>query len=362
MASPSARSCPEKTRRECVHLVPAGGEVTAPLPSPVGPVEAREERRDHLAELGVDELGVGADLRQGVAPHPQQQVLVGLAGAVHADVRERRRREQAPQGVECPGPHRLAVGEVGDGAVVRVRPRQVRLHERQELGVGVEHPVHVADVAGAESRVEHLGVPPVAVVTGRKAGVERDEARRLLEVAHQAPPLEDLGKHVGGLLAGEVDAAELGDRVVAELDEDPLVELLGPPQPHGRVDRGVPRDVEVAEELVEEEAPHALGRPRVAGEERPADDLRQVDEGVDRPVEVRHVVAQHLALVGGEGLDCVVRHLDETTRRCPAGRGSCWLPPLPRQLAPAASRRRRSPARAGRRRGRRPIQAASQPR
>ena len=196
------------------------------------------------------------------------------------------------------------------------------LEEGQQLGVGVEHAVHVADVAGPEAGVEDLGVPAVAVVAGRQARVVGDVARRLLEVGHQAPPLEDLGEHVRGLLAGEVDAAELGDGVVAEVAEDPLVELLGPLQPDRRVDGRVAGDVEVVDELVEEEPPQALRRARVAGEERPADDLRQVDEREHRTVEVRDVVAEHLALVGGEGLGCVGRHLDETTRRRPAGRGS----------------------------------------
>lgn len=314
----------------------------------------------------MDQLGVAAHLGQGVAGHAQQQVLVALSGAVQADVRQRGGRQQPPQAVEGTRPHRLAVGEVPDRPVVREGPRHVRLQKRQELGVGVEHPVHVADVAGAELRVEHLGVAPVPVVTGLEAGVERDIARRLLEIAHQASPLEDLGEHVRGLLAGEVDPAELGDRVVAELEEDPLVELLGPLQPHRRVDRAVPGDVEVTEEFVEEQAPHALGRTGVSGEERPADHLGQVHQGEHRPVEVRHVMAQDLALVGGEGLGRVVRHRDETTRPRPAGRGSPPPPRAgPRRRRPRrrrVSRWRRSRVPAGRRPGRRPSRAASRPR
>ena len=56
-------------------------------------------------------------------------------------------------------------------------------------------------------------------------------------------------------------ASELGDRVVAVLEEHPVVELLGPPQPDGRVDGEIAGEVEVADELVQEEAPQALGRP-----------------------------------------------------------------------------------------------------
>ena len=63
-----------------------------------------------------------------------------------------------------------------------------------------------------------------------------------------------------------MDAAELGHRVVAVLEEHPVVELLGPGQADGGVDAVVAADVEVADELVQEEPPQALGRAGVAGE------------------------------------------------------------------------------------------------
>ena len=86
-----------------------------------------------------------------------------------------------------------------------------------------------------------------------------DVARRLLQVRHQAAPLEHLGQHVRSLLARQVDAAELGHRIVAVLDEDALVELLRAGQADGGVDGRVPRHVEVAHELVEEEPAQVLG-------------------------------------------------------------------------------------------------------
>ena len=58
-------------------------------------------------------------------------------------------------------------------------------------------------------------------------------------------------------------AAELGDGVVAVLEEHPVVELLGPPQADGGVDGEVAGDVEVADELVEEQPAQAL---RASGE------------------------------------------------------------------------------------------------
>jgi hypothetical protein len=76
-----------------------------------------------------------------------------------------------------------------------------------------------------------------------------------------------------------VDPAELGDRVVAVLEEHLLVEVLGPLQPHGGVHGLVTGDVQLADELVEEEAAEALGAARVAREERSFDDFGQVDQG-----------------------------------------------------------------------------------
>ena len=124
--------------------------------------------------------------------------------------------------------------------------------------VGVEHPVHLADVARAESRLEDVVVAVEAVVSVVEAPVVAEVARRLLEVTHEATPLEDLGQDVARLLAGQVHSAELGDRVVAVLVEDPLVEVVGAVQSDGGVDRRVTGQVEVADELVEEESSQAL--------------------------------------------------------------------------------------------------------
>ena len=97
-------------------------------------------------------------------------------------------------------------------------------------------------------------------------------------------------------------AAELGDRVVAVLEEHPVVELLGPAQADGGVDGVVAGDVEVADELVEEQPAQALGRAGVAGEERALHHLGQVDQGEHRPVEVGEVPTEDVGLVVGEVL------------------------------------------------------------
>ena len=148
-------------------------QVGRPRPAPVGQVDPLQERRDHLAQLGQHQLGVGPGLGQRMGPHAQQQGLVGLAGAVDADVGGGRGRQQAPQGVERLGPDRLAVGEVGVARRLGELPGEPRLHDRQQLGVGVEHAVHLAHVAGAERRIEDQRVPVVAVAAVGAAGGRR---------------------------------------------------------------------------------------------------------------------------------------------------------------------------------------------
>jgi hypothetical protein len=92
----------------------------------------------------------------------------------------------------------------------------------------------------------------VAPAPARAVGV-RDVARRLLEVGHEAAPLEELREHVRDALARQVDAAQLGDRVVAVLDEHALVEALRPRDADVRGGGGALGDRRRGGELVEEE-------------------------------------------------------------------------------------------------------------
>src|SRR2546428_5509144 len=182
-------------------------------------------------------------------------------------------------------------------------------------------------------RVVELGGDVIAVAAAGTV-VVRDVTRRLLEVGHEAPPLEHLGQDIGRPLARQVDAAELSDRVVAVLEEDALVELLGartasvsklgilaPRRAHDRP-RGSLFSLPGRQELVEEETAQRLRRARVAREERALHDLGQVDEREDRAVEVGEVGGE-----GGAFLPCeLVGHLEgdlstsPTVRRPYAGR------------------------------------------
>ena len=191
--------------------------------------------------------------------HVQEQRFVGLARGVDPEVGQGAGRQQAARGVEGLGADGLAVDEVGVVGGLRELHGQPLGEDRQQFGVGVEHSVHLTDVARTESRFEQVVVPIEAVVAVVESSVVAEIARRLLEVAHETTPLEDFGEDVARLFTGQMDAAQLGHRVVAVLDEDPLVELVGAVESDGRVDRRVTRKIEVADELVEEESAQALG-------------------------------------------------------------------------------------------------------
>ncbi len=270
--------------------------------APVLPVDPLEERRDHQPQLLQHHLGVAPHLGQRVGPHPQQQRLVGLARPVDPDVGQAGGREHAPHGVAGLGLDRLAPHEVGVARLLGEGLAGPVHHLGEGGGVAVEEGVHGRDVAGAELRVEHLGVAPVAVAAV-EAGVVGDVAGRLLEIGHEPAPLEDLGQHVRRLLAGQVHPAELGHGVVAVLQEHLVVELLRPgPRPMVVSSGPSERGVDLVGELVEEQPPQALVGPGVAGEQRPLHHLGQVDQGEDGPVDVGEVPLEDLDLVGGEGL------------------------------------------------------------
>ena len=120
-------------------------------------------------------------------------------------------------------------------------------------------------------------------------------------------------------------AAELGDRIVAVFEEDPLIELVGPFETQGRVERHVAGEIEVTDELVEEQSAQTLGGARVAREQGPLHHLGQVDQREDRTLKIGEVAAQdrHLRvgeLFGNVGMHGVTR-LEAKLRPRVDGRG-----------------------------------------
>ena len=145
--------------------------------------------------------------------------------------------------------------------------------------------------------VQH-GRGAVVAMAPTRLVVQADVPRRLLQVARESPPLEDLGQDVGRAFDRDVRAAELGDRVVAIFGQYPVVERGRPllagvgGGAHGRAVR--------RQELVDQQASQRLGAAAVAGEKRALDDLGQVGQREDRPDGVGDVGGEPLAFLGGQ--------------------------------------------------------------
>lgn len=280
-------------------------EVLDPAPAAVGPLDPADEARGDRLDRVEDPAAVLARLRQRVRQQVQDQLLVGLPGGVDPDVTEGRGRQQSTQQVERLGPDRAVVGGRRRAVRRRVALAAPGRDPRQQVGVDPEQLVHRRLVAGLERGVAVVAVAALAV--GRRDRlVVRDVARRLLEVGADPGTLEDLGEDVRAPLGGDVDPAELGDRVVTEAEEDPVVEvgrsraLAAVP---GR--RALPR-LERFGELVEEQPPDRAGVAAVAGEQRALDRLRQIHEPEDGPRGVRDVRRQASQFGGGQVVNGVL--------------------------------------------------------
>ena len=247
------------------------------------------------------------DSGSGLARHSQEERLERLAGAVDADVGRRRGRQDAADRIERLGPGGGAVDELA----VILTPLDRRSHvlgdEIDAAAVRIEDPVEIADVPGAEWTGEHRRITVVAVPPP-EPGVVGDVAGALLEVTHQPTPLEDLGEQIRCLFARQVYPTELGDRVVAVVEEHPLVQLLGAVEADRGIDRMVTAHVEIADELVEEQAAERLVAAAVSSEQRALDDFGQVDQCEHGTVEIGEVSTQHVGFVLAEGLGDVHSH------------------------------------------------------
>ena len=216
---------------------------------------------------------------------------------------------QATHRIERLGTGGLAIDEVGVVGVTGHRGTHMVGDLAQQQGVGIEHAVHIAHIAGAETAREQGRIAVVAVPS-TEARVVGDVARALFEIAHQATPLEHFGENVRGLFTGQVHTTELSHRIVAVFEEHLLIELFGPRQTGGGVDRLVAADVEIAHELVEEQPPQTLRAAAVPGEQRALHHLGEVHQCKNGTVEVREVPTQNVGLTGGECFGDVDRHND----------------------------------------------------
>ena len=106
-------------------------QVVDPLAAAVGPLDPRDEARHHLLQLGEDHRAELARLGQRRGHQPQDQLLVGLAGGVDADVAEGRGGEEPAQEVERLGadrapPRRLGLAVAARPALAPPTPRPCR--------------------------------------------------------------------------------------------------------------------------------------------------------------------------------------------------------------------------------------------
>ena len=90
-------------------------------------------------------------------PHPEQELLVGLAGAVDTHVRRRRCRQHPAQGIERFGANGQPVDAFGLGWIVRELRLVKRAYLRQPRAVDVEPSVERDDVALAKLAVKLRG-------------------------------------------------------------------------------------------------------------------------------------------------------------------------------------------------------------
>ena len=303
-SSTSGAPLPDRAAVEAEPGHPALGRLAArlevgdPLAAAVGPLHPGDEARHHHLQLAQDHRAEVARLGQRRGHQPHDELLVGLAGGVDADVAEGRRRQQPAQQVERLRPDRALPGPLGLAVAARPALRRPLLDLGQRARVDREQVVHRRRELGAELLVAVVAEAAAGLLGERP--VVGDVAGGLLEVGGEAAPLEQLGEDVRRPLGGDVGAADLGDRVVAVAEEDALVELRGA-LALGAVE-GPGAGLDVGGELLEEEPPDRPRVARVAGEQRALDRLGQVDEREDGTVEVGEVGCEELSLLGGEGL------------------------------------------------------------
>ena len=277
-------------------------QITTPADAAVRPVDPLQERRNHPPQLSKHQVGQLASLGQRMGAHPEQQHLVGLAGAVDPHVGPGRGRQEAAQRVQRLRANHRAIDCVRIRGRLRMSCSEILLQGLDPAGVGFECSVERRLERPAVRLVLQLGRYDVLPAAARPVGV-RHVTGRLLQIGHQPPALEHLRQDVRHAFAGDVRAPELRHRVVAVLIEDPAVQALGALAARCGARAGcVASPFDPVGELFEEETADRLGRPRVPCKERALDRFRKVGQDEDRLVQVAEVGGQNGGLPGGEAL------------------------------------------------------------
>ena len=277
-------------------------QVGDPLAAAVGALDPGDEARHHLLQLAQDHAAVLARLRQRRGHQPQQQLLVGLSRGVDADVAQRRRGQQAAQQVERLGADRAPPGPLGLAVAARPALGGPRLDPLQRARVDREELVHRRAELGPElARRGSSGSRrrrPRAAACRRGCSGSTARGRRPVDPAaapwsaRWRPTRRRRGRRRPGRSSRRRSRGRRARR-------GPRRAL---PRPRRRAASAAG---DVGRELLQVEAAHRPGIPRIAGKKRPLDRLRQVDEGEHGPVEVGEVRGEQGPLLGGELLDRV---------------------------------------------------------
>jgi hypothetical protein len=160
-------------------------------------------------------------------------------------------------GVERLGPDGLAVHEVAVPGVLGTRRGSVGEAHRDQLGVGVEHAVHVADVAGAEGLMR-APRGRGSTGTGRRGARRRRCSGSTARGSWSRPHSSSLVSRFDACSQARCTPPSWATESSPYSKNTLVVELLGPFEADRGVDPSVAGHVEVADELVEEQPPQRL--------------------------------------------------------------------------------------------------------
>ena len=203
------------------------GQILRPSAAAIRLVDARQERRDHFSKLRQHLIGVILRFAQRVGAHAKQQRFVGLTRAEQTKIRLNGGRQQSAQRVERFRADRRAIDAVAIGLVLRKSRPEMILHRLDPAGVGLERAIERRREARLQRRAFELARDVIFPFPAWPVCV-RHVARRLLEVRHQAAPLDHLRQNIRNAFARQMHAAQLRHGVVAVFRKHARVKLFGP--------------------------------------------------------------------------------------------------------------------------------------